>query len=81
MMDFLRWLAGDCGRDMPMALVRGSALGMGLAFSIALSVQVLQQAIISGFIYGYLTGCIWVYSIRSAVEEKEKEERAWHERM
>ena len=70
-MNFFRWLAGDCGRDLPMALVRSAFLGIGTAFSVALLFQILSDAMISGVMYGYLSACVWTSAIRSAVEERD----------
>lgn len=71
MMDFLSWLAGDNGHDLPMALLRSAPLGMGIAFSIALLFQLLMDAMISGLMYGYLSACVWTYAVRSAREEAD----------
>lgn len=70
MMNFLRWLAGDCGRDLPMALLRSATLGIWTAFSVALYFQTLHDAMISGVMYGYLSACVWTSAIQTAVEER-----------
>lgn len=71
MTDFLSWLAGDNGRDLPMALTRSACLGMGVSFSVALLFQLLADAAVSGIMYGYLSAGVWTYAVRSAKEETD----------